>query len=129
MDAGEGFGEEGAGKGQEEGGGWEVEEDLDLPPELVGESWHILALIPQEFGKQGVFSRILQLGFQLEFWGFPSGCPCWPRRISRGRILRAPHQRHQPSPGKTLDSFGKMGFSSCPLSFWGFLMGGFVNPT
>uniref|UniRef100_A0A8C5NLV0 Coatomer protein complex subunit alpha n=1 Tax=Junco hyemalis TaxID=40217 RepID=A0A8C5NLV0_JUNHY len=34
VDAGEGFGEEGAGKGQEEGGGWEVEEDLDLPPEL-----------------------------------------------------------------------------------------------
>lgn len=35
VDAGEGFGEEGLGKGQEEGGGWEVEEDLDLPPELV----------------------------------------------------------------------------------------------
>ncbi|NWR95406.1 COPA protein, partial [Furnarius figulus] len=34
VDAGEGFGEEGLGKGQEEGGGWEVEEDLDLPPEL-----------------------------------------------------------------------------------------------
>uniref|UniRef100_A0A674HAY1 Coatomer subunit alpha n=1 Tax=Taeniopygia guttata TaxID=59729 RepID=A0A674HAY1_TAEGU len=34
VDAGEGFGEEGMGKGQEEGGGWEVEEDLDLPPEL-----------------------------------------------------------------------------------------------
>ncbi|NXA57223.1 COPA protein, partial [Nothocercus julius] len=34
VDAGEGFGEEGVGKGQEEGGGWEVEEDLDLPPEL-----------------------------------------------------------------------------------------------
>lgn len=36
VDAGEGFGEEGLGKGQEDGGGWEVEEDLDLPPELVG---------------------------------------------------------------------------------------------
>ncbi|NXW77438.1 COPA protein, partial [Hirundo rustica] len=34
VDAGEGFGEEGAGKGPEEGGGWEVEEDLDLPPDL-----------------------------------------------------------------------------------------------
>ncbi|NWX63150.1 COPA protein, partial [Promerops cafer] len=34
VDAGEGFGEEGTGKGQEEGGGWDVEEDLDLPPEL-----------------------------------------------------------------------------------------------
>lgn len=33
MDAQEGFGEEGVVK--EEGGGWEVEEDLDLPPELV----------------------------------------------------------------------------------------------
>lgn len=33
MDAQEGLGEEGAAK--EEGGGWEVEEDLDLPPELV----------------------------------------------------------------------------------------------
>uniref|UniRef100_A0A669DQS4 COPI coat complex subunit alpha n=1 Tax=Oreochromis niloticus TaxID=8128 RepID=A0A669DQS4_ORENI len=32
MDAPEGLGEEGLGK--EEGGGWEVEEDLDLPPEL-----------------------------------------------------------------------------------------------
>lgn len=34
MDAQEGLGEEGA-LGKEEGGGWEVEEDLDLPPELV----------------------------------------------------------------------------------------------
>ncbi|KAK2540018.1 Copa [Columba livia] len=34
VDAGEGFGEEGLSKGQEDGGGWEVEEDLDLPPEL-----------------------------------------------------------------------------------------------
>lgn len=33
MDAQEGLGEEGMGK--EEGGGWDVEEDLDLPPELV----------------------------------------------------------------------------------------------
>lgn len=33
MDAQEGLGDEGIGK--EEGGGWEVEEDLDLPPELV----------------------------------------------------------------------------------------------
>lgn len=33
MDAQEGLGDEGMGK--EEGGGWEVEEDLDLPPELV----------------------------------------------------------------------------------------------
>uniref|UniRef100_A0A671WFX1 COPI coat complex subunit alpha n=1 Tax=Sparus aurata TaxID=8175 RepID=A0A671WFX1_SPAAU len=32
MDAQEGLGDEGIGK--EEGGGWEVEEDLDLPPEL-----------------------------------------------------------------------------------------------
>uniref|UniRef100_A0A674MXP7 COPI coat complex subunit alpha n=1 Tax=Takifugu rubripes TaxID=31033 RepID=A0A674MXP7_TAKRU len=32
MDAQEGFSDEGMGK--EEGGGWEVEEDLDLPPEL-----------------------------------------------------------------------------------------------
>lgn len=35
MDAQDGFGEEGGAK--EDGGGWEVEEDLDLPPELVGE--------------------------------------------------------------------------------------------
>lgn len=35
MDAPEGLGEEGLGK--EEGGGWDVEEDLDLPPELVRE--------------------------------------------------------------------------------------------
>lgn len=41
VDAGEGFGEEGLGKGQEEGGGWEVEEDLDLPPELVGGFWEV----------------------------------------------------------------------------------------
>lgn len=33
MDAQEGLGDEGVVK--EEGGGWEVEEDLDLPPELV----------------------------------------------------------------------------------------------
>lgn len=36
MDAQDGFGEEGIAK--EEGGGWEVEEDLDLPPELVRET-------------------------------------------------------------------------------------------
>lgn len=34
MDAQEGLGDEGA-IGKEEGGGWDVEEDLDLPPELV----------------------------------------------------------------------------------------------
>ncbi|GCB80990.1 hypothetical protein scyTo_0021762 [Scyliorhinus torazame] len=34
TDAAEGFGEEGTGRGGEEGGGWDVEEDLDLPPEL-----------------------------------------------------------------------------------------------
>lgn len=34
MDAQDGLGEEG-GAAKEEGGGWEVEEDLDLPPELV----------------------------------------------------------------------------------------------
>ena len=34
MDAQDGLGEEG-GLVKEEGGGWEVEEDLDLPPELV----------------------------------------------------------------------------------------------
>lgn len=79
VDAGEGFGEEGAGKGQEEGGGWEVEEDLDLPPELVGEAWGIPALIPWEFGKQGMFCGVTELGFQLEFRGFPSGCPRRPR--------------------------------------------------
>lgn len=33
MDAQDGLGDEGMGK--EEGGGWDVEEDLDLPPELV----------------------------------------------------------------------------------------------
>lgn len=38
MDAQEGLGEEGLVK--EEGGGWEVEEDLDLPPELVREAPH-----------------------------------------------------------------------------------------
>lgn len=36
MDAQEGLSDEGMGK--EEGGGWEVEEDLDLPPELVREA-------------------------------------------------------------------------------------------
>lgn len=34
MDAQEGLGDEGA-IGKEDGGGWDVEEDLDLPPELV----------------------------------------------------------------------------------------------
>lgn len=34
MDAQEGLGDDGV-IGKEEGGGWEVEEDLDLPPELV----------------------------------------------------------------------------------------------
>lgn len=39
MDAQDGLGDEGVVK--EEGGGWEVEEDLDLPPELVrgGATW------------------------------------------------------------------------------------------
>lgn len=35
VDAGDTFGDEAPGKGQEEGGGWDVEEDLELPPELV----------------------------------------------------------------------------------------------
>lgn len=39
MDAQDGLGEEGVGK--EEGGGWEVEEDLDFPPELVRGSYII----------------------------------------------------------------------------------------
>lgn len=38
MDAQEGFGDEGA-VVKDEGGGWEVEEDLDLPPELVRETY------------------------------------------------------------------------------------------
>lgn len=36
MEATEGLGDDALGKGQEEGGGWDVEEDLELPPELVG---------------------------------------------------------------------------------------------
>lgn len=35
MEAPEGLGDDALGKGQEEGGGWDVEEDLELPPELV----------------------------------------------------------------------------------------------
>lgn len=35
VEAAEGLGDDGLGKGQEEGGGWDVEEDLELPPELV----------------------------------------------------------------------------------------------
>ncbi|ERE72870.1 coatomer subunit alpha isoform 1 [Cricetulus griseus] len=34
VEASEGLGEDALGKGQEEGGGWDVEEDLELPPEL-----------------------------------------------------------------------------------------------
>ncbi|CAO2638403.1 Coatomer subunit alpha [Lemmus lemmus] len=34
VEAPEGLGEDALGKGQEEGGGWDVEEDLELPPEL-----------------------------------------------------------------------------------------------
>nr|KAF6396473.1 COPI coat complex subunit alpha [Rousettus aegyptiacus] len=34
MEATEGLGDDALGKGQEEGGGWDVEEDLELPPEL-----------------------------------------------------------------------------------------------
>jgi hypothetical protein len=37
VEAPEGLGEDVLGKGQEEGGGWDVEEDLELPPELVCE--------------------------------------------------------------------------------------------
>lgn len=35
VEATEGLGDDVLGKGQEEGGGWDVEEDLELPPELV----------------------------------------------------------------------------------------------
>lgn len=35
MEATDSLGDDALGKGQEEGGGWEVEEDLELPPELV----------------------------------------------------------------------------------------------
>ncbi|ELK38493.1 Coatomer subunit alpha [Myotis davidii] len=34
VEASDGLGDDALGKGQEEGGGWEVEEDLELPPEL-----------------------------------------------------------------------------------------------
>ncbi|XP_069336456.1 coatomer subunit alpha isoform X1 [Eulemur rufifrons] len=34
VEATEGLGDDALGKGQEEGGGWDVEEDLELPPEL-----------------------------------------------------------------------------------------------
>lgn len=52
----------------------------------------------------------------------PSGCPRRPRGSSRGRILRAPHQGHQPSPGKSWISLEKMGISSFSLS-WVFFLG------
>ena len=35
MEATDGLGDDALGRGQEEGGGWDVEEDLELPPELV----------------------------------------------------------------------------------------------
>lgn len=41
VEAGEGFGDDTLGKGQEEGGGWDVEEDLELPPELVCSSFYL----------------------------------------------------------------------------------------
>lgn len=41
MDAQDGLGDDG-GVGKEEGGGWEVEEDLDLPPELVRRATQVI---------------------------------------------------------------------------------------
>ncbi|CAI9558033.1 unnamed protein product [Staurois parvus] len=49
VDAGETFGDEAPGKGQEEGGGWDVEEDLELPPELDVPSG------PSGMGEDGFF--------------------------------------------------------------------------
>lgn len=92
---------------------------MDLPPELVGGSRSVPAPVPREFGKRGTFCGIVQLGFQPEFRDFPlSGCPRWPRRNGRGRILRAPHQRHQPSPGKILRK--TRNFLLFPFCFLGF---------
>lgn len=105
-----------------------MEEDLDLPPELVGESWDTPALIPQEFGKWRMFCGMVQLGFQLEFWDFPSGCPRRLHGNSRGRILCASHQRHQPSPGKILDFLRKLGILSFSPSFLFFFFFGICEP-
>ncbi|RMB90615.1 hypothetical protein DUI87_32879 [Hirundo rustica rustica] len=58
VDAGEGFGEEGAGKGPEEGGGWEVEEDLDLPPDLV---WCNNSQLPVDHILAGSFETAMRL--------------------------------------------------------------------
>lgn len=46
MEATEGLGDDALGKGQEEGGGWDVEEDLELPPELVCGILTLLRLSP-----------------------------------------------------------------------------------
>lgn len=132
VDAGEGFGEEGMGKGPEEGGGWEVEEDLDLPPELVGESRGVPARIPWEFRKRGDVLWDRPAAIAAGIPGFsrsaPSGCPRRPRGSSRGRILRAPHQGHQPSPGKSWISLEKTGISSFSLSFVGVFFLGICEP-
>lgn len=46
MEAAEGLGDDALGKGPEEGGGWDVEEDLELPPELVCGILTLLRLSP-----------------------------------------------------------------------------------
>lgn len=40
------MGDDVLGKGQEEGGGWDVEEDLELPPELVCGILNLLRFSP-----------------------------------------------------------------------------------
>lgn len=49
-----------------------MEEDLDLPPELVGESRGVPARIPWEFRKRGMCCGIVRLRLQLEFRDFPA---------------------------------------------------------
>ncbi|KAG8146581.1 putative Coatomer subunit alpha protein, partial [Naja naja] len=58
VDAGEGFGEDGLAKGQEEGGGWDIEEDLDLPPELV---WCNNSQLPVDHILAGSFETAMRL--------------------------------------------------------------------
>lgn len=72
MEATEGLGDDALGKGQEEGGGWDVEEDLELPPELV---CGILTFVSFSISPCG------------SLWPIPAPtpppCPC-PKVLKRG---------------------------------------------
>lgn len=91
MDAQEGFSDEGMGK--EEGGGWEVEEDLDLPPELVRKEKSGLTTnrFNSRYKKCTIAFSFLFVDFSL-FGYFSNGRMCQLVELEEQKMASLSHQ-------------------------------------